>query len=281
MNFITRCSYFFYSVFLLLCAVLIAAIYGLVSTHNAQTRMTIVLCTAILVVALYVVPLPLFYTYRMQQSTQTVTTNTWIYLTPHLPHRVRKQWKAIPFRPPVRDPQKAVHRSDTSCYLEYQLFWAFCMAGQWASIVARQHHCQHCPYLARTQIVDNDALVWDEEYCPEALTPRTAPKDIRTQFRRLNQYLKAHDLYLVDLHILNIRVKHGRIKIVDGELVHRWNLWMCRTFYPPYTGATMDPYDEFDRIYWANEDRCPLHALWDEEAWASYHCGRIVGKTGD
>ena len=170
-----------------------------------------------------------------------------------------------------------------------QLYWAFCSVGQWKSIKKRSKHCLKCPYFAKTFDLDESSLSWKEEFCPGILTPRDYPKDIKTQLKNLNSYLVMNNLYIIDLHILNLRVKNGIIKLIDGELMDNQSLSLCTLFAPIATCRKLHVYKDFNRIYWwgpesrkrvdseqrtkesdADKERCPIDVLWDSSAKIKY-----------
>lgn len=148
------------------------------------------------------------------------------------------------------------------CTLFEYFFWHFCMAGQWKSIKRKNKLCKECKYIAYVYDINEKKLQWTEEYCPSPLNYQTKPSNLKQQMMELNRFLEANDLYLVDFHLDNIRLKDGIIKVIDGEFVNGYELFMCRLFYKLY-GHAMSQYSDLSRIYWSYEHgRVPIDSLW-------------------
>lgn len=136
------------------------------------------------------------------------------------------------------------------------------MAGQWKSIERKFELSKKCKYIAYVYNINEKKLQWEEEYCPLPLTYNTKPPNLKHQMLKLNKFLKENDLYLVDFHLENIRLKNGCIKVIDGEFVNRYELFMCCLFYKLY-GHAMTHYIDLPRIYWSYENgRIPIDSLW-------------------
>ena len=197
----------------------------------------------------------------------------------------------VPHIPTTRFPSPILDNGDKNPSMPViaHLYWAFCSVGQWKSIKRRSKHCNECPYFAKTFDLDESSLSWKEEFCPGILSPQNYPKDIKFQLENLNSYLARNDLYVIDLHILNLRIKNGIIKLIDGEVVDNQFLTLRILFAPVATCRKLHVYKDFNRIYWwgpesrkrvnsdqrtkesdADKERCPIDVLWDSNAKLKY-----------
>ncbi len=81
-------------------------------------------------------------------------------------------------------------------------------------------------------------LRYRQAYIPNALTPKTCPRDIELQMQLLQEELETCGLYIDDVHAANVRVDdHGKIHLIDGELYtdgeERIKSWLVNLFNGP------------------------------------------------
>ena len=237
---------------------------------------------------------PYFFVHDMLPPTETRVEHTWV-VTDRLDGDgwVRKQWHRIDaahpyggmrterFLPGWLRSSPPPNPEDGTLSRVAQIFWAVCMYGQWSSIKRRIEFSSRCQAVVPAKMEESGDLAWRERLCPDYVAPQTVPGDVLKQLRELDAFVRSVDMYLVDLHALNVRLDGQRVRAVDGEFLTWWEFLLCRALYPVIRGVPMKKYPDFSRIYWADEGRCPLDALWSAERFDRHaKCADVFGRIG-
>ncbi len=234
---------------------------------------------------------PYFYRYDELPPSETRGEHTWIVSDRiGAGEWIRKQWipmdavdeqgrmRTERFLPDWLRTEPAPRPEDGTLSRVAQIFWACMIWAHWKSVERRVGFSERCERIVPTRLEPEVPMAWREEWCGDPLTPRTAPADVLDQMRELDDFAREAGVYLVDLHVLNVRVDGESIRMIDGEFLVWWEFLVCRLFYPILRGVPMQRYADFRRIYWANEGRCPVDAVWNEAQRERYaKCRKTFG----